>query len=66
MFVQSVKFISAHHCNTKDISIYGQEYTATTYKLAKMNLAIRGISANLGDMAENTFSKGVVFVDTIA
>ena len=57
MFVQSVKFIEAHHGNTKDISIYGQEYTTTTYKLAKMNLAIRGISANLGDMAENTFSK---------
>jgi type I restriction enzyme M protein len=57
MFVQSVKFIEAHHGNTKDISIYGQEYTNTTYKLAKMNLAIRGISANLGDMAENTFFK---------
>lgn len=55
MFVQSVKFIQAHHGNTKDISIYGQEYTATTYKLAKMNLAIRGISANLGDVPENTF-----------
>ncbi len=57
MFVQSVKFIEAHHGNTKDISIYGQENTATTYKLAKMNLAIRGISANLGEMAENTFFK---------
>ncbi|MBE6068049.1 MAG: DNA methyltransferase [Clostridium lundense] len=57
MFVQSVKFIEAHHGNKKDISIYGQEYTTTTYKLAKMNLAIRGISANLGDMAENTFFK---------
>lgn len=55
MFVQSVKFIEAHHGNKKDISTYGQEYTTTTYKLAKMNLAIRGISANLGDMAENTF-----------
>jgi type I restriction enzyme M protein len=55
MFVQSIKFIQAHHGNTKDISIYGQEYTATTYKLAKMNLAIRGISANLGDIPENTF-----------
>src|SRR5665647_682096 len=55
MFVQSVKFIEAHHGNTKDISIYGQEMTNTTYKLAKMNLAIRGISANLGDTAENTF-----------
>ncbi|WJW97222.1 type I restriction-modification system subunit M [Priestia aryabhattai] len=57
MFVQSIKFIEAHHGNTKDISIYGQEYTTTTYKLAKMNLAIRGISANLGHMAENTFFK---------
>ena len=38
------------------ISIYGQEYTNTTYKLAKMNLAIRGISANLGEIAENTFT----------
>lgn len=55
MFVQSIKFIESHHGNQKDISIYGQEYTATTYKLAKMNLAIRGISANLGDIPENTF-----------
>lgn len=55
MFVQSIKFIQAHHGNTKEIVIYGQEYTATTYKLAKMNLAIRGISANLGDIPENTF-----------
>lgn len=55
MFVQSIKFIQAHHGNTKDVSIYGQEYTATTYKLAKMNLAIRGITANLGDVPENTF-----------
>jgi len=55
MFVQSVKFIQAHHGNTKEIAIFGQEYTATTYKLAKMNLAIRGISANLGDVPENTF-----------
>ena len=55
MFVQSVKFIEAHHGNTKNVAIYGQEYTATTYKLAKMNLAIRGISANLGDLPEDTF-----------
>ncbi len=56
MFVQSIKFIENHHGNKKEISIYGQEYTNTTYKLAKMNLAIRGISANLGDIAANTFS----------
>jgi len=55
MFVQSVKFIESHHGNKKNLSIYGQEYTATTYKLAKMNLAIRGISGNFGDVAENTF-----------
>jgi len=55
MFVQSVKFIEAHHGNKKEISIYGQEYTNTTYKLAKMNLAIRGISGNLGEKAADTF-----------
>ncbi len=56
MFVQSVKFIEAHHGNKKEVSIYGQEYTNTTYKLAKMNLAIRGISGNLGEKAANTFA----------
>lgn len=55
MFVQSIKFVEAHHGNKKEISIYGQEYTNTTYKLAKMNLAIRGISANLGEKAADTF-----------
>jgi type I restriction enzyme M protein len=55
MFVQSIKFIQSHQGNTKDISIYGQEYTNATYKLAKMNLAIRGISANLGETAADTF-----------
>lgn len=57
MFVQSIKFINSHNGNQKDISIYGQEYTSTTYKLAKMNLAIRGISGNLGDVAGDTFFK---------
>ena len=57
MFVQSMKFIEHHHGNKKDVSIYGQEYTATTYKLAKMNLAIRGISANLGAVPADTFFK---------
>src|SRR6056297_163756 len=57
MFVQSVKFIEAHNGNKKEVSIYGQEYTSTTYKLAKMNLAIRGISANLGDEPADTFAK---------
>lgn len=57
MFVQSMKFVESHHGNTKDISVYGQEGTTTTLKLAKMNLAIRGISANLGVKADDTFSK---------
>jgi len=55
MFVQSLKFVQSHHGNTKDISVYGQEYTATTYKLAKMNLAVRGLSANLGEIPADTF-----------
>lgn len=57
MFVQSVKFIEAHHGDKKEVSIYGQEYTNTTYKLAKMNLAIRGISGNLGEKAADTFAQ---------
>jgi type I restriction enzyme M protein len=57
MFVQSIKFIESHHGSKKEVSIYGQEYTNTTYKLAKMNLAIRGIAANLGDKAADTFAQ---------
>lgn len=56
MFVQSLSFIESHKGNKKDVSVYGQEYTGTTYKLAKMNLAIRGISANLGSKDKNTFT----------
>lgn len=55
MFVQSIKFIESHHGSKKEISIYGQENITTTYKLAKMNLAIRGISANLGAKPADTF-----------
>jgi len=55
MFVQSIKFIETHHGNKQKLSIYGQEYTNTTYKLAKMNLAIRGISGNFGEKAADTF-----------
>ena len=57
MFVQSIKFIESHNGNKKNISIYGQEYTNTTYKLAKMNLAIRGIAGNLGAVAADTFAR---------
>jgi type I restriction enzyme M protein len=48
MFVQSEKFVEAHGGRINDISIYGQESNPTTWKLAKMNLAIRGIEGNLG------------------
>ena len=57
MFVQSIKFVENHQGNKKDISIYGQEGTSTTLKLAKMNLAIRGIAAKLGDVGADTFAK---------
>lgn len=55
MFVQSIKFIQKHQGNTRDISIYGQEANPTTWKLAKMNLAIRSIDGNLGKFAADTF-----------
>jgi type I restriction enzyme M protein len=48
MFVQSEQFVEAHGGGGTDISVFGQESNATTWRLAKMNLAIRGIEANLG------------------
>jgi len=56
MFVQSQKFVEEHQGRIGAISIYGQEYTATTWRLAKMNLAIRGIDANLGASDGDTFN----------
>ncbi len=56
MFVQSAKFVEEHQGRLGDISIYGQEYVATTWRLAKMNLAIRGLDANLGDRDGDTFT----------
>jgi type I restriction-modification system DNA methylase subunit len=57
MFVQSVKFIEAHQGDKREVSICGLELMSTTYKLAKMNLAIRGISANLGALPADTFGR---------
>lgn len=57
MFVQSVKFVEAHYGNKKDISIVGQESKPDTWRLCKMNLAIRGISHNLGDKNASTFTE---------
>lgn len=55
MFVQSEKFVEEHQGKLGDIAVYGQESNPTTWKLAKMNLAIRGIDANLGSQNADTF-----------
>ena len=55
MFVQSAKFVENHSGNINDISIYGQDSNPTTWKLAQMNLAIRGIEPDLGKYAADTF-----------
>ena len=55
MFVQSAAFVKNHQGGINDISVYGQESNPTTWKMAKMNLAIRGIDCNLGEIPEDTF-----------
>lgn len=55
MFVQSEKFVEEHQGRVGDIAIYGQESNPTTWKLAQMNLAIRGIDGNLGPYAADSF-----------
>jgi type I restriction enzyme M protein len=57
MFVQSEKFIEAHGGKIGDVAIYGQEANPTTWRLAAMNLAIRGIDFNLGREPADTFTK---------
>lgn len=57
MFVQSTDIIKAKQGDISRVNIYGQEKEPATYRLAKMNLALRGISHNLGAEAENTFVK---------
>ena len=57
MFVQSEKFIEAHGGKLGDVSIYGQESNPTTWRLAAMNLAIRGIDFNLGKEPTDTFTR---------
>ena len=55
MFVQSAKFLEQHQKSFSGISIYGQELNSTTWKMAKMNVAIRGLEANLGSSYADTF-----------
>ena len=55
MFVQSAKFVEKHGGNINKISVYGQDSNPTTWKMAQMNLAIRGIEADLGKFNADTF-----------
>jgi type I restriction enzyme M protein len=57
MFVQSEKFVEAHGGRINDIAVWGQESNPTTWKLAKMNLAIRGIESNLGPEHADSFHR---------
>jgi len=57
MFVQSEQFVEAHGGSKRDISIFGQESNPTTWRLAHMNLAIRGIEANLGEQPADSFTR---------
>ncbi len=55
MFVQSAKFVENHGGNINKISVFGQDSNPTTWKMAQMNLAIRGIEADLGEFSADTF-----------
>jgi len=56
MFVESAKFVQVHNGARTDVAIYGQEFTDATWKLAKMNLALRGIEADLGKRSDDSFA----------
>lgn len=56
MFVQADRFVKAHNGQRNDISVFGQEQNPTTWRLAKMNLALRGIEANLGPQWGDSFT----------
>ena len=65
MFIQSTQLVKSKQGDINRINIYGQEKDAATYRLAKMNLALRGISHNLGETNDSTFThdlhKGLFF-----
>ena len=65
MFIQSTDLVKAKQGDISRINVYGQEKEAATYRLAKMNLALRGISHNLGSESDSTFTndlhKGIYF-----
>lgn len=57
MFVQAEKFLEAHRGEGSDISVYGQELNERTWRMAKMNLAIHGLTGNLGPRWGDTFAR---------
>ena len=57
MFVQTEKFLEAHHKEGSDISVYGQELNERTWRMAKMNLAIHGLNGNLASRWGDTFAR---------
>lgn len=65
MFIQSAELVKSRQGDVNRINIYGQEKEAATYRLAKMNLALRGLSHNLGEMSDSSFTndlhKGLYF-----
>lgn len=65
MFIQSAELVKSKQGNIASINVYGQEKEAATYRLAKMNLALRGISHHLGEMSDSSFTndlhKGLYF-----
>ena len=65
MFIQSAELVKSKQGNINSINIYGQEKEPATYRLAKMNLALRGISHHLGEMSDSSFTndlhKGMYF-----
>lgn len=56
MFIQSAELVKSKQGNLNGINVYGQEKEPATYRLAKMNLALRGISHNLGEEADSSFT----------
>ena len=56
MFIQSAELVKSKQGDISKINVYGQEKEAATYRLAKMNLALRGISHNLGAESDSTFT----------
>lgn len=64
MFIQSAELVKSKQGNLNGINVYGQEKEPATYRLAKMNLALRGISHNLGEEADSSFTHDLHMIYT--